>query len=175
MARGFVACLMVIAWLAIVTSDPAESTIHTGTGYAELDTAWDFSDSSACPLFTGYCGDLSVAITRVGMTTASRFLLLRGIPFSAKIAFGPADSTYEELTTAPDDTGQYDWVEDFFLDTVYIVLTNDGHYAKIRTLGVTIQSKVIFEYTYQDDGTRILVDKVSIEATTWGRIKALYR
>ncbi len=161
--------------LVIVTAGSnSYSKIHSGFGYADLMTAWDFSDSTTCSLFEGYCGDLAVGEADWQATAEPATMVLLAMAPSAGIAIAAADSSYEELMTAPEDSTEYfAWVVPCPAG-VYVVQTNEGHYAKIRPMDLNASWEFTFEYSYQDDGTPILVDGVPTEQTTWGRIKSLY-
>ena len=80
-----------------------------------------------------------------------------------------SDSTYEELTTAPEDSTLYTGAVWAYTNQTYILRTPQYHYVKFRVLygGWPVQ----IEYTYQDDGSQI----VPIENTTWGKIKSIYK
>jgi hypothetical protein len=161
--------LQIVVWFQCVTASlvgvDSQSAVHSGVGYAELDSAWDFSDSATCSLFEGYCGDFAMGIN------GGWFLL--AMPPDAGIAI-VADSTFEELTTAPEDPDRYFVIVYPYPNEVYVVRTEEGHYAKIRPIDLNASGEFTFEYRYQDDGSRVLDDTVPVEATSWGRIKALY-
>jgi len=92
----------------------------------------------------------------------------------AKITFSPQDSTYNELSTAPSDTTVYHNVAAVLSYGVYVVRTKELHYAKfwIRQIG---GGGITIEYTYQDNGTKVLVEPVAGRPATWGRVKSMYR
>jgi hypothetical protein len=161
--------------LVIVTAGSnSYSKIHKGLGYAEFDSAWDFSDSSTCVLFEGDCGDLAMGITLMQTATEPTVMLMLAMAPHAGIAVASLDSTYEELTTAPEDSNEYFIMVVPYPDVVYVMRTNEGHYAKFRGVDLGPGGDFTLEYSYQDDGTRVLVDDVPTEQTTWGRMKSLY-
>jgi len=57
---------------------------------------------------------------------------------------------------------------------VYFVRTIEGNYVKFR-MANTGGGGITIEFTYQDDGRRVLARPLAIGQTTWGRIKSLYR
>ena len=87
-----------------------------------------------------------------------------------------SDSLFSEVTIAPENDELYQHEADLYHERCYIVKTVNGCYAKIKVhypeQGIYTN---IVEYVYQSDGSRILTLPVSIEATSWGRIKALFR
>jgi hypothetical protein len=97
------------------------------------------------------------------------------MPPHAGIAVAAPDSSYEALTTAPEDSNAYFVAVVPYPDEVYVVRTNKSRYAKIRGLDLRPGGEFTFEYSYQDDGTRILTGKVPIEQTTWGKVKSLHQ
>jgi hypothetical protein len=159
---------------AATPSSDSYSRIHTGFGSAEFFGAWDFSDSATCSLFEGYCGDFATGIADIHTAAEPTAFILLAMPPGAGIAIAPRDSSYEGLTTAPEDPDEY------FVSVVpcpaevYVVRTNEGHYAKIRPVDLNASGEFTFEYSYQDDGTRILDNGVPVQQTTWGKMKALY-
>ena len=63
---------------------------------------------------------------------------------------------------------------------VYVVLTDDGFYAKFRVheFGNGLLAgccSITIEYYVQTDGTRNLDSSVLVHTSTWGRVKALYQ
>jgi hypothetical protein len=172
-------CLNVTAvatfcFVIVAAGSNSYSKIHRGFGYADLWTAWDFSDSTTCSLFEGDCGDLAVGEADWQATAVPQTMVFLAMAPSAGIAIAAADSSYEELTTAPEDPDEYFvWIIPCPAG-VYVVQTNEGHYAKIRPMDLNASWEFTFEYSYQDDGTRTLVSGVPTEHTTWGRIKSLY-
>ena len=150
----------------MVVSQATVAEIHTGIGQDDglLVAGWDFSDSTLSSNW-----DIFYAITKKQLTSISQFEIFfcygnNNIMYS--------DSSYEDVTTAPEDSSLYSdyvWV---LSGKTYILQTRESHYVKLRV--IYNGQPVIFEYTYQDDGSRDLVGPVPIEKTTWGRIKALY-
>jgi len=169
--------MRMISWIClfILTSmSSSYSTIHNGFGYAEFDSAWDFSDSSTCPLFGRYCGDFSITFTMLQTAAEPTAIVMLAMPPHAGIALASPDSSYEELTTAPEDSNAYFTAVVPYPFQVYVVMTNEGHYAKLRGVDLGPGGDFTFEYSYQDNGTRVLVGGVPTEETTWGRVKSLY-
>jgi hypothetical protein len=82
-----------------------------------------------------------------------------------------ADSTFEELSLAPEDSSVYSTDLRGHVGIPYVIRTIGGHYAKFRFTDPTFNT---IEYAYQSDGSRLLVCPTPGEETTWGRIKALY-
>jgi hypothetical protein len=155
------------------------STIHSGFGYADFDSAWDFSDSSNCVLWYGFCGDLAMGITLMQTATEpTGGIYMYATASRAGIAIASLDSTYEELTTAPEDSNAYYGMVVPYPHVVYVMRTAEGHYAKFRGVDLGPGGDFTFEYSYQDNGTRVLVGGVPTgipeQTTTWGRMKALY-
>jgi len=83
-----------------------------------------------------------------------------------------ADSTLEQITTAPVEDAAYGQEAVPILGQAYIVKTSDGFYAKFAVR--EYYSAAVIEYYVQLNGTNVFVDPVAIEPTTWGRIKAVY-
>lgn len=87
------------------------------------------------------------------------------------------DTTYADLTTAPpDDSTEYPYVGWLwaYKGATYVIKTQDNAYAKFHFTYLGPSYPVI-EYAYQSDGTRLLIDTVSTDSSTWGAIKQLYR
>ena len=161
------------AVLLILVMHTAEAKLHTGIALIEPGPAWDFSDSVAV---TPPNGDLHWLVVALNSGARSQgafpYFFLTDAPAAAALA--PTDSTFEELSSAPTDSVLYQEGAELFTFRVYVVRTQEQHYAKVKIAligagGITIQ------YVYQDDGSRILAEPVAIEPVTWGRIKALYR
>lgn len=171
-------------WLAVgllTQANPAQGELHQGTVLLPPGHIWDFSDSAV--VFQP-SGDLYWIIIRAGnledstwpKSASTRFPEYWTTNYPALIAFAPQDTTYEDLTTAPSDTTQYYVGRALFDGGVYVVRTRESHYAKLRVIcGGCVAGGVLFEYTYQDDGSRVLVAPVPVTSTTWGRIKSLYK
>jgi len=173
--RLLAGCFLAAMSLAIAAPQ-TKSTVHIGTGYANMDTAWDFSDSTSCSLFSGPCGDFATGITLAGVAPLSPcYMFLFATRPDALIAVAKRDSSYDEITTAPEDSALYHVIVSFCPEDVYFIRTSERHCAKIRAVYVSGGVDLTFEFSYQDDGTRILVDTVAVRETTWGRIKALYQ
>ena len=152
----------------------ATGTLHRGTVLMGAgDGPWDFSDST-----NSVDGDIDYGVLfenglKVHTTTSAANLT------DILVAFTPAglslsDSTYEQLIVAPTDPASYVTMLAIFAGDVLAVRTREKHYAKIRI--IESQGALWFEYTYQDDGSPVLIDDpVPARPTTWGRVKALYR
>ncbi|MBP2680191.1 MAG: hypothetical protein H6Q78_54 [Candidatus Krumholzibacteriota bacterium] len=141
-------------------------------GFADLvhgigplsEGGWDFSESTSVdPKFDSNT-DLTLVYV-VDPPIGSRAWGLNG----AVIVM--VDSSFVELTTAPEDTALYDWDWPAVLGETYVIRTTERHYAKFRILNLIIPT---IEYVYQPDGSRMLAEGVPVEATTWGRVKSLY-
>ena len=128
--------------------------------------AWDFSDSVAVEwgsddllLFRGFDGSgqhIEVAIAPHGLAI---------IP----------DSSYKDLSYAPEDLSRYETEQELRNLTAYVVRTAEGNYAKFQILLDDCGGHFHIEYSYQPNGSRCLVDGIAIQDRTWGIIKALYR
>ncbi len=159
--------------LSGVAPTRGHAELHTGTFGLFPGEGWDFSDS----LITG----VLAADIIFDVTTLARFRAQRGAATELLWTVSPAailyvdnaDSTYENLDSAPTDPDLYGSSEVAFVGDVFVVRTREAHYARIRVL--PFGSILNLEYTYQDDGSPSFVPSVSVRATTWGAIKALYR
>lgn len=169
MRSRLLGCLVVAVVLFL--GSPSRADIHAGFALIIPGPAWDFSDST---LVVPPNGDLRWITVLANSTDSktSNFSYFFVTDFPAMIAYASADSSYEELTSAPSDSSVYAQSKGLYTFAVYVVRTKEGHYAKLRVFmlggGMTI------EYTYQDDGTRILRRPVGVKATTWGKVKSLY-
>jgi hypothetical protein len=151
---------------------PGTAKLHTGTFELFPGEGWDFSDSLITGAFGG--ADIQYDVTTLAGEPARAMIdLVRAISPGAILYIGNADSTYENLETAPTDPDLYNTSEVAFIEDVFVVRTREGHYAKMRVL--PSGSLLNLEYTYQDDGSPSFVPNVAVQATTWGAIKALYR
>ncbi len=83
------------------------------------------------------------------------------------------DSSFDDVTTAPEDSLAYVYDYLAFDFVTYVVHTAEGHYAKFQILQFI--PLVTIKYAYQTDGSRNLDTSVPVDATSWGRIKALYQ
>lgn len=171
--------LIVAAVVVLFVPSITRGEIHTGFALIPPGPAWDFSDSLAVAPPNGdvYWITLIAQSRSVGQRSddsASAFPNYFLTNYPALIAYSPMDSSYAELTTAPADTTVYSESVEIFSYGVYVIRTKEGHYAKLRieSLG---GGGITIEYSYQDDGTRVLVRTVAVGATTWGRVKSLYR
>ena len=165
--------LVIAALIVSFSGYGAQAKLHSGFVLIWPGPAFDFSDSVLVPPPDGdlYWVTLSTTRSIAGGAIQSEWFTTN---YPALIGYAPGDSTYDELTTAPSDTTLYDFAAAVLSYGVYVVRTKEHHYAKVRVEmigggGITI------EYTYQDDGTRVLVNPVPVHPVTWGRIKSLYR
>lgn len=153
-------------------SNPADAALHSGVVELFPGDGWDFSDS----LITGIPADFLYIVTALRSEEAKTrdFSDILAANAPAGILYvGNADSTYENLATAPTDPGLYAASEVAFEGDVFVVRTQEAHYAKMRI--VSFGSLIKFEYVYQDDGTPELLQTTPVESKTWGGVKALYR
>ena len=137
------------------------------------DAVWDFSDSTVTFLPNGdlYWFEDTALLSQV-LPGSGQMYFSGNEP--AVMTIGPIDSTYGQLTSAPVDVGQY---VDFLIASpgiVYVLRTVEGNYVKFKVDnfgggGITV------EFTYQDNGSRVLAQSLATGLTTWGRIKSLYR
>jgi hypothetical protein len=159
----------------VILAGPAAAELHTGFALIPPGPARDFSDSTTV---VPPSGDLYwitlIQQHTTGATEGSAFpnYFLTNAP--AVIAYSPMDSSYAELTTAPVEPSAYSESVEIFSYGVYVIRTQEGHYAKLRMESLGGGGMTI-EYTYQDDGSLVLVRTVPVESSTWGRVKALYR
>ena len=156
---------------------PVRAELHSGTVLISPAGAWDFSDAAEVSLPNG---DL-YWVTTLLVRSAGSPTILDGTQFyhfvmnpPARIAYAPGDSTYEELTTAPSDTSLYGAGLPFLSYAVYVVRTQEMHYAKMRS-SIVGGGGITIEYTYQDDGSRVLARPVAVRPSTWGSAKGLYK
>jgi hypothetical protein len=159
--------------LTLLLSVPANATLHTGEVRLYIGESWDFSDSSGGIWPTA---DISyaVVIEKSAVVQAPASDRVFTFPPALITFISDVDSTYEKLETAPTDMGVYAnglWP---LWDDVLVVKTREGHYAKLQVL-VPDGALLRFRYTYQDDGTPSFTTPVSVRASTWGKIKSLYR
>ena len=80
-------------------------------------------------------------------------------------------TTLAEVEWAPEDPAAYGCGDCIGSNTVYVIHTADGLYAKFRFTTPWIPNEV--EYYVQTDGTRNL-GGVPVEDSTWGEIKVIY-
>lgn len=165
---GGLLCILVLAEAA---PTPVSAVLHTGVVDLFSGEGWDFSDS----LIAGLHADIVFDVTAQSSQSSRRSVVERlfAMTPAAILFIDNADGTYENLTSAPTDPDLYLTEEAVFEDDVHVVRTREGHYAKIRIL--PIGSTLMFEYTYQDDGSPSFVPSTAVRLTTWGKIKALYR
>lgn len=164
----------------------ADAKLHRGFALIPPGPAWDFSDSTnvmppagdlgwiQLELVTGPTGVKPDSFIRDQAST----LAMAGIWFQtytpAMVGYAPGDSTYPELMTAPTDESAYSFGAAILSYGVYVVRTKEYNYAKVRIEQVG-GGGITIEYTYQDNGTNVLVEPVAVLPTTWSRIKSLYR
>jgi hypothetical protein len=126
---------------------------------------WDFSEEKSVNPFFDPGADFAIAYV-VDPPLGYRVQGLDG----ARLVMVP-DSTFEELTEAPEDPSLYGWDLPGLMGVTYVIRTIEGHYAKFRILSLLGHW---IEYAYQSDGSRMLAYPTPVERTTWGRIKALF-
>jgi hypothetical protein len=168
---------LVLLSVVLLASLPvrAFAELRIGTALIPAGPLWDFSDSL---LVFPPNGDLGwiIVLANDGDWSSKQFPEFWVTNSPAVIAFAPQDSTYEELTTAPSDSSQYSSIRALFDGGVYVVRTQEMHYAKLRvTCLACVPGGVLIEYAYQDDGSRILVSPVPVRRITWGQVKSLYK
>ena len=168
--------LLPLVFLMTLGPSLAGADIHRGVALITPGSAWDFSDSATVVPPNGDLRWVIVAV-RAGSRDVSQATSLYPYFFvtdpPAQIAIASQDSTFEELTSAPTDPDAYVEFFDALEGYVYIVRTQENHYAKL--IAKFLGNGITIEYVYQDDGSRRLVDVVSTDQTTWGRIKNLYK
>lgn len=162
--------------LIIFTPSHARAVLHTGLALISPFNSWDFSDSSSVAFLDG---DLGFGVTllshtdgRGGEVASQSLYFLTNYP--ALIAYAPGDSTYESLNEAPADTTLYSEGLPILTFVAYVVRTKEHHYAKMRVTSVGGGGGIRIEYTYQDNGSRILVAPTPVRAVSWGRVKLFY-
>jgi hypothetical protein len=155
----------------LLDAHPCRATLHSGEAHIHWDAVWDFSDFKATVLPDG---DLYwVEVTLQPKSTPSSVMYFTSNP-PALITFAPPDSTYEQLTSAPADLGSYGESLAALLGYIYVVRTGEGNYVKLH-IKAFVGGGITFDYTYQDDGSRVLAPTTATALTTWGKIKSLYR
>jgi hypothetical protein len=158
---------------SLLDAHPCQARLHSGMAHIHWDAVWDFSDSSVTFLPNG---DLywveTTALLHQASQGSEQMWFTANEP--AVMTIGSIDSTYGELTSAPVDVGQY---VDFLVaspDIVYVLRTVEGNYVKFR-IHAFVGGGITVEFTYQDNGSRVLAQSMATGLTTWGRIKGLYR
>jgi len=162
-------CLLSLVFSSLIVAGAmtARSELHTGIGFG----AWDFSDSTATALnFDFTPADVDPALAGSASRLALGTFLIAGA--NAALAILPEVTTFESVTEAPADPAVYEGGIPFYWDRVWVSRTREGHYAKFRYLADVLD---LFEYVYQDDGSRSFTTPVTTDVTTWGRVKALHR
>ncbi len=167
--------LLLIGVLSFFAPTAALADLHVGVALIRPGDSWDFSDSTAVAPPNGDLRWITVvAGTRSDSSRdAGAFPYFFVADYPAQIAIASWDSTYEELTSTPSDPAVYSQGAEIFESAVYVVRTKENHFAKliVKLLG----GGMTIEYTYQDSGSRILVNPVATRPATWGNIKNLYR
>ena len=158
--------LIVVAILVTVSVSSAGADVIQGTGILSVGS-WDFSEQVSVDRFTNPNSDLSFAFV-VDPPLGYRVACENGA-----VAVLIQDSTFDEVTVAPEDTTLYSWDLPAQVGATYVIRTTERHYAKFTPL--QLEPVPIIRYAYQPDGSRALIDPVPIEETTWGRVKALYQ
>ncbi|MDH4038654.1 MAG: hypothetical protein OEX18_15645 [Candidatus Krumholzibacteria bacterium] len=160
LSRTRILLLAVVA--ALLMSTPALADVIHGYAWFEFGS-WDFSDS----LLVGeYDGDLSIVYV-VDPPLGYVYGCWNGA--SARTVSG----SFEDVLEAPADLSTYETHGLALLGPVYVLRTAEGHYVKYHMIQVL--PAPLIEYVYQPDGSRILVDILPVQNTTWGAVKALYR
>jgi hypothetical protein len=158
---------------------PLEAEIHRG--YADeiySGMGWDFSDSTLVPFWDGDVGYIITYLageSRNSLRGSARASLPAYDYLLGRVKFitvASEDSVFNNVTEAPADTSSYETSYPVYWYGIYVVMTLEGHFAKIHVKGAG--GWLEFDYAYQDDGSRILEEKVATQETTWGRIKSLY-
>jgi hypothetical protein len=155
----------ILVWLMIdiAFSGAAFAEVKTGTGemiHPSGMPMWDFSAERCVGYPNGDIGfihelDLGFIVAPINGAAVQ---VVSGIAF-------------EDVLEAPEDPSSYeDWVSIDVMDlsTVYVVRTEEGHFAKFRFLDSTFGS---IQYAYQDDGSRVLDPGTPVHEMTWGEIK----
>jgi hypothetical protein len=90
---------------------------------------------------------------------------------------GDVETPLVDLTTAPEVLSWGELESPAPLDRTFVVKSGDGLYAKfaVRTVDSEGCCSVSIEYYIQTDGTPYFGPALAVEASTWGRVKALYR
>jgi hypothetical protein len=159
------------AILAVSAPSNVQATLRTGTVQLFQGDGVDFSDPTGED-FSDFVYDVT-AVGTAAQHDAGRIELFTCIPPALILYVGDTEQLYDSLTTAPTNHSTYKSQEFANIDEVFVVLTREGHYAKIRV--ISIAALLTIEYTYQDDGTNVLSSSVSVHETTWGGVKAVFR
>lgn len=158
--------------LLIVLTSNAYSDVISGIGVLDKG-AWDFSDTTSVhPLDES--ADITFARTALTEETTLPLTLYVCANPPAQIAV-ITYSTFEELQYAPPDTSSlYGYYACAFESWTYVIKTREGNYGKFRLLHLGGPYKII-EYVYQPDGSRKLFGDISVEKSSWGAIKSIFR
>ena len=167
--RGKRALLAAVACAVLLYTSVAIGDVISGIGDMNLG-GWDFSTQTTVPPMNGPNNNPDNDISFVIVVDPPLGIMV----FAENGAMVTAilDSTFEELTEAPGDSSLYALILPASIGDTFVILTTEGFYAKLSPL--RIEPWPIIEYVYQPNGSRILVDPVAVEATTWGRVKAAF-
>ena len=164
--RAMQALVVFALVFALVPISSIIAKVQTGTGTVWLpdDLAdWDFSAESPVS-YPG--GDMAIIHElHLGLIVAT----LNGA--AVRIVTGK----FDEVLEAPADLTSYDdyvSISGFDLSQVYVVHTEEGHFAKFRFVD---GSFITIEYAYQDDGSRVLDPGVPVRRATWGTVKSRFK
>jgi hypothetical protein len=126
------------------------------------DEAFDFVTRALVP-WSATSADLSCAGNAMGdeMTLNSRNCIGTVV-----------DTPLEQLAAAPE--GLVPFGATAQLNRTYVVKTGDNVYAKFAVRSMD-WAGIVIEYYVQTDGSASFGPLLPVEATTWGRVKALYR
>jgi hypothetical protein len=165
--RRIVISLLAASLVIIGINDRASANLVHGTVDLVGIGGFDFSDQKVYPPpVTDYPIDISFAIV-VDPPLGPRLVAWHGYILAVP------DSLVENITTAPEDASAYHLDEIPVYNRAYVFKTEDGFYAKFAVRS-ELSGNMIIEYFVQTDGTNVLVDPTPTQATTWGRVKALY-
>jgi hypothetical protein len=165
--------LFALSLLLSTAARLALAEIHTGFAMIPPGPAWDFSDSVTVVPPSGDLRWITLvrSVSGKGEAPAQFAYFLTDAP--AQIAFAPQDSTYENLSNAPPDSTFHEAAAVLSYG-VYVVRTKENHFAKLR-IEMIGGGGITIEYSYQDNGSRVLVRPVGVKNATWGSVKSLYR
>jgi hypothetical protein len=154
---------VVLCVIAIVgSSTPVRAGVVHGYAWFEFGS-WDFSDSLLVGEHDGDLRIIYVVDPPIGYQyTCENGALARTV-----------SATFEEVVEAPADLSTYGVRGPALIGPVYVLRTAEGHYVKYHMIAVV--PAPLIEYVYQPNGSRILVDALSVRQSTWGAVKALFR
>jgi len=154
--------LLLAVVAALCVSTPAFAGVIHGYAWFEFGS-WDFSDSLLVGEHDGDLRIIYVVSPPIGYQyTCENGAVARTVP-----------GTFEDVAEAPEDLSTYEFYGPALLGPVYVLRTAEGHYVKYHMIQVL--PAPLIEYVYQPDGSRVLVDVLPAQSTTWGAVKALYR